>query len=171
MSINTEGVSSSVASFIKDFYRLSDDGSAHEGYTKSFAYSANDFLFQIGPMKPAKSSDEILEWRRKGWEHIATRKHTVYNVFSKAQGDDGKEYMLYGLVEYVKKDGDKAAASWGGRMVFDSSSLEKGDPKLAYYKVWIVSQSYWIEDLFVLILIFSPLSFFNRHLYEMRLST
>jgi hypothetical protein len=138
-TINTEGVSPAIASFIKDFYRVSDDGSAHKEYTEAFAYSSSNFFFQIGPMQPAKSSEDIMQYREKGWAPIATRKHTVYNVFSKAQGDDGHEYMLYGRVDYEKKDSTKAGANWGGLMKFDKSSVEKGEPKLAFYHVWIVS--------------------------------
>lgn len=140
-TINTEGVSSTIASFIRNFYKISDDSTAHEDYANSFAYDSNDFSFQIGPMKPAKTSEEIMQWRVKGWEAIATRKHTVYEIFSKAKGDNGNEYMLYGRVDYGKKNGEKAGATWAGKMIFDPKSIEKGEPKLAFYHVWIVSMN------------------------------
>lgn len=47
--------------------------------------------------------------------------------------------MLYGEVEYLKKDGSEASAIWAGRMVFDTQSLEKGEPKMKEYTVWVVS--------------------------------
>jgi hypothetical protein len=146
-TINTEGTSSTIASFIRNFYKISDDSSAHADYTKAFAYDASDFSFQIGPMKPAKTSEDIMQWRIKGWEPIATRKHTVYEVFSKAQGDDGHEYMLYGRVDYGKKNGENAGASWAGRMKFDPKSIEKGEPKLAFYHVWLVSVTLIVVDM------------------------
>jgi hypothetical protein len=135
-SINTEGIPSTIASFVQNFYKLSDNGTAHEGYTNSFLYNS-DFFFQIGPMKPAKTSQDVMQWREKAWEAVATRKHTVYEVFPSKKQEN--ELMLYGRVDFEKKNGDKAGASWAGRMIFDKSSVEKGEPKLAFYNVWIVS--------------------------------
>lgn len=48
--------------------------------------------------------------------------------------------MLYGRVDYEKKDGSKAAATWGGRMVFDTDLYaSSGELKMTHYRVWIVS--------------------------------
>ncbi|UZJ53883.1 hypothetical protein CBS101457_003203 [Exobasidium rhododendri] len=136
MSINVDGVPTAVASFLRQFYSLSDSPAEHQAYVDQFQLSSDGFL-QIGPMKRATKSDDILAWRHKAWELISTRKHTVYGVFSKTDGDTGTEYMLHGRVDYEKKDGEKSGATWAGRMVFDENSIQTGHPKISFYQVWI----------------------------------
>lgn len=143
MSISAEGAPPAIAAFVRNFYRLSDDPTAHQDYVDSFDYYA-DTLFQIGPMAPVSTSQGVLDWRHKAWEPVAARKHTVYDVYSKAAQQGGgaeTEYMLHGRVDYEKKDGSKAGATWAGRMVFEPKSLQAGQPKMSFYRVWIVSGS------------------------------
>jgi hypothetical protein len=145
MSINAEGAPAAIAAFIRNFYRLSDDSSAHQEYVDSFDFSSGVF-FQIGPMVPAATSTDILNWRQKAWEAVSTRKHSVYDVYAKVQGDRGTEFMLHGRVDYVKKDGTKSGATWAGRMVFEPTSIQTGHPKMSHYRVWLVSVPTYDRD-------------------------
>ena len=118
-----------ISAFVDRFYELSDDGSKHSEYADQFSYpSASSsspgtaFFFQIGPMAPASTREGVLAWRNKAWESVARRKHTIHDVYvlpagkgdMDAKAKDGSvpgELMLYGRVDYEKKDGAKAAAT------------------------------------------------------------
>ncbi|PWN88918.1 hypothetical protein FA10DRAFT_267540 [Acaromyces ingoldii] len=149
-------VSPAISAFVGRFYELSDDGSKHSEYADQFSYpSASSsspgtaFFFQIGPMAPASTREGVLAWRNKAWESVARRKHTIHDVYvlpagkgdMDAKAKDGSvpgELMLYGRVDYEKKDGSKAAATWGGRMVFDTDLYaSSGELKMTHYRVWI----------------------------------
>lgn len=137
MSINVNAVSSpTIASFIRQFYKISDEECEHEAYADSFDYTSALF-FQIGPWESASTRQGVLSWRQKAWEKISSRKHTIHDVFAHPQKSN--EYMIYGRVDHTLKEGSKAASTWAGRMVFDQKSIDNGDPKMNYYRVWIVS--------------------------------
>lgn len=168
MALNTAGVPAPLATFIARFYALSDDESAHEAYAESFAWSNEggataaggpqpQVFFQIGPMPPASTREGVLAWRHKAWEAVAAREHSVHDVYippAAAAQAPPLECMLHGRVDYVKRGSSeggaaaaaagqqKSGATWASRMAFDRRSVEKGEPRMVYYRVWIVGISH-----------------------------
>lgn len=128
-----------ISIFLKKFYTLSDTESAHEEYSTAFTSPTH---FQIGPMKPVSTHEEILQWRKSGWEKIGKRRHVIQDVFvhpdAEAAGAGGEhQIMLHGFVEFGFRDGNQGKASWGGRMVLQGTDSQ--ELKIKSYDVWIVS--------------------------------
>lgn len=137
MSINTTGCPPSVATFIEQFYALSDNKERNDEYIDQFDWDCEAY-FRIGNMMPAVTPEGIFQWRRGAWKDVKTRKHTVFGVYRSAmEGKD--EYMLHGRVDYGKEDETKEGATWAGRMVLKRPSMISSKPKLTSYQVWIVS--------------------------------
>lgn len=66
------------------------------------------------------------------WEHVEQRKHTVFKVFP--FGNDSTEFMIYGLVNYQLKTGDKKDVEWAGR----AQVVKLGGAwKLQFYQIWL----------------------------------
>lgn len=66
------------------------------------------------------------------WEHVEQRKHTVFKVFP--FGNDSTEFMIYGLVNYQLKTGDKKDVEWAGRAQVVKLG---GSWKLQFYQIWL----------------------------------
>ncbi len=66
------------------------------------------------------------------WDHVEQRKHTVFNVFP--FGNDSTEFMIYGLVNYQLKTGDKKDVEWAGRAQVIKTG---GAWKLQFYQIWL----------------------------------
>jgi hypothetical protein len=74
--------------------------------------------------------------RQGMWAAVQSRQHTIYKIFP--FGDNATEFMLYGSVIYVLKDGKKADVSWGAR----AQMVKVGNEwKMGYYQVYLVSIS------------------------------
>jgi hypothetical protein len=138
---HSNAIPASISTFLNNFYTLSDTESAHEEYAAAFTSPTH---FQIGPMKPVSTHEEIVQWRRSGWEKIGKRRHIIEDVFvhpdAGAAGVEGEQkIMLHGSVEFGFRDGNQGKASWGGRMVLQGAGGSQ-DPKIKSYDVWIVSR-------------------------------
>lgn len=71
------------------------------------------------------------------WEKVAARKHKPEKVFLSSFGSDsatGKEYMLFGSLEYGMKTGEKQHVSWAGHAIVEEV---EGQLKFRYYRVYI----------------------------------
>lgn len=66
------------------------------------------------------------------WEKVATRKHKPIKVFP--FGPNADEVMLYGTVDYGKKDGTSATVDWSARahLLKDDSEM-----KMDFYQVYL----------------------------------
>jgi len=66
------------------------------------------------------------------WEKVATRKHKPIKVFP--FGPNSDEVMLYGTVDYGKKDGTNATVDWSARahLVKEGSEM-----KMDFYQVYL----------------------------------
>lgn len=126
-------VSSQVASFYEKFYAVSDnsDPSTHTQYADAFT---KDATFIMGPKKVA-GYDDILELRKGLWSGpVVKRLHTLERIYS--FGDDGKDVMLYGNVQYGLKNGKDCTVDWAGRAKLVE---EGGDLKMKFYQVYLDS--------------------------------
>ncbi|PWY98634.1 hypothetical protein BCV70DRAFT_201956 [Testicularia cyperi] len=123
-----------IAEFVKRFYEVSDTPNVHQQYVDCFITDEQRLSFQIGPMDPTDQPSGILAWREKGWEGVTRRKHVVHAVFLSPERDN--DIMLDGYVE-MDKNGSTLKFNWAGRMVFDEDSIEKGQPIIETYKVWL----------------------------------
>ena len=68
------------------------------------------------------------------WSAVKSRKHAPMKVFP--FGSNGKEFMLFGTVDYIFKDGKEASKDWAARAKL---SLVDGRLKLNFYQVYLVS--------------------------------
>ncbi|KAI5210264.1 hypothetical protein E4T38_02040 [Aureobasidium subglaciale] len=113
--------------FFESFYETSDTPDAHERYSKQFTQDATlimaskkvqgregVYLYSKLPdMSLSLIWSEILSLRKGMWEKVNKRKHTAVKVFP--FGPSSNEVMLYGIVEYVLKDGREASVDWAAR--------------------------------------------------------
>ena len=129
-----KGVPPAINAFVKQFYAISDTPDVHQQYTEQFVDDQERLSFQIGPMDVAKTRADILAWRQRGWQGVTRRHHVVNGIFISPEHED--EIMLDGTVE-MDKDGNTLKFNWAGRMVFDQDSLERGQPLIEAYKVWL----------------------------------
>ncbi|PWZ02923.1 hypothetical protein BCV70DRAFT_234693 [Testicularia cyperi] len=127
-------VPAAIADFVKRFYELSDTPDVHQQYVECFIADEQRLSFQIGPMQPTNQPSGILAWRETGWQGVTRRKHVVHAVFLSPERDN--DIMLDGYVE-IDKNGATLKFNWAGRMVFDESSVENGQPVIETYKVWL----------------------------------
>jgi hypothetical protein len=84
----------------------------------------------------------ILQLRHNMWAAVATRKHTLQQVFILAgSGKDAepKELMLRGTVEYGFKDGGKGRKEWGAYARFQVGGEGK-ELQMEEYQVYLVSR-------------------------------
>jgi hypothetical protein len=68
------------------------------------------------------------------WEKVSSRSHQPLKIFPFGEGSG--EMMLYGVVDYVMKDGEKAGVDWAAR---GQLVKENGKVKWDYYQVYLVS--------------------------------
>lgn len=166
---SNKDVPPAIASFVENFYNISDTPEVHEQYANDFFINDDSRLsFQIGPMQPTNERKGIVAWRQKGWEGVTRRKHVVNGIFISPKWEN--EIMLDGTVE-MDKNRSTVKFNWAGRMVFDQKSLEEGSPKIETYKVWLVSSSRGlvIESMFMTLTVLRS-SFQRWPISESRLS-
>jgi len=139
-----------VQSFVDSFYAASDVGpSGHQAYVEHFHPSST---LVMGPVE-YKDHAGIMHFRESGWEKVASRKHVVKGVYTKAKAAavDGKnadtdadidgQVMLYGHVDYGMKDGsEKKGVEWAGRMDLRPDEKDSGKLKLHFYQVYITQK-------------------------------
>src|ERR1700761_3500483 len=70
------------------------------------------------------------------WEKGSSRSHQPLKIFPFGGGSG--EIMLYGVVDYVMKDGKKAGVDWAAR---GQLVKENGRVKWDYYQVYLVGFS------------------------------
>lgn len=122
-----------VSEFYENFYRVSDDPSeqSHTEYTESLT---KDGTLIMGTKK-ATGHDNILELRKGLWSGpVKTRKHTLKQIFP--FGDNSKNVMLHGHVDYGLKNGKAVNVEWAAR-----AELVEVDGKLKMkeYQVYLDS--------------------------------
>jgi hypothetical protein len=123
-----------IVSFFEKFYEVSDSPSEHEAYANSFVPDAD---FVMGT-KVTKGYDGILELRKGLWTGpVQSRKHHVDKIFPFGSGgEDGRDVMLCGSVDYVLKNGNNVTVQWAGRAVF---AEYEGGLRFKLYQVYLVS--------------------------------
>ncbi|KER00749.1 hypothetical protein AUEXF2481DRAFT_645 [Aureobasidium subglaciale EXF-2481] len=114
--------------FFESFYETSDTPDAHERYSKQFTQDAT----LIMASKKVQGREEILSLRKGMWEKVNKRKHTAVKVFP--FGPSSNEVMLYGIVEYVLKDGREASVDWAARA---NLVKEDGTVMMNFYQVYL----------------------------------
>lgn len=122
-----------VADFYANFYRVSDDPSeqSHQEYADSIT---KDGTLIMGTKK-ATGYDNILELRKGLWSGpVKTRLHTLKQIFP--FGDDSKNVMLHGSVDYGLKNGKEVTVEWAGRALLVE---EGGKLKMKEYQVYLDS--------------------------------
>lgn len=122
-----------VVEFYENFYRVSDDPSeqAHVEYADSIT---KDGTLSMGTKK-ATGYDNIMELRKGLWSGpIKTRKHTLKQIFP--FGDNSKNVMLHGSVDYGLKNGKSVTVEWAGRAELVE---EGGHLKMKEYQVYLDS--------------------------------
>jgi hypothetical protein len=133
--------------FIRNFYAASDVGPA--GHKEYVNFYTPDTLLVMGPTE-FEGQEGVLRFREAGWKDVATRKHTVKGTFIDAKSSPMTinavpQVMLYGTVDYGMKDGtSKDGIEWAARMHLVKT--EKGDLKLKFYQVYIVSNGVQMHD-------------------------
>lgn len=83
---------------------------------------------------------DIIALRHAMWEKVATRKHKPVKVFP--FGPNSHEVMLYGTVDYGKKDGGSSTIDWAARAHLVK---QDGDLKMDFYQVYLVSLATMLE--------------------------
>jgi hypothetical protein len=132
---STPTIDPRITTFFSSFYATSDSPSeqSHLDYANSFTRDAD---FYMGP-KYGKGYDTILEMRKALWSGpVKTRKHTLVKIFP--FGEDAKEVMVYGFVEYGLKNGKDVKVDWAGRAEFVDEGGEDG-LKFKLYQVYLDS--------------------------------
>lgn len=125
-------VSPQVASFVKDLYARSDVGpEGHDAYVDLYL---PDAVLIMGTSQ-FDGHAGVRKFREAGWEKVATRHHVCEGIFPNPDNKD--EVMTYGTVDYGFKDGtQKKGIEFATRLIMDQS---KGEPKIKFYQVFIVS--------------------------------
>ncbi|KAI9689702.1 MAG: hypothetical protein M1820_010072 [Bogoriella megaspora] len=119
-----------ISDFFKNFYAVSDSAGAHEVYADQFTSNATLIM---GSNK-VQGRNEIIELRRSMWEKVSTRQHKPLRIFTSGAG--AENYMLYGTVDYIMKDGEKASVDWAAHSHFVKV---EGRYKMDFYQVYISS--------------------------------
>lgn len=73
-----------------------------------------------------------MKQRLAMWDSVQERQHIVHKAFP--FGNDSTEFMIFGLVSYVLRSGDKKGVEWAGRAQLVKSS---GRWKLQFYQIWL----------------------------------
>jgi len=122
-----------IVPFFEKFYEVSDTPSEHEAYANSFLPDAE---FVMGT-KVTNGYDGILEIRKGLWSGpIKSRKHKLEKIFPFGSGQDAKEVMLYGSVDYGLKNGKELTVQWAGRAVL---AEYEGGLRFKLYQVYLDS--------------------------------
>lgn len=122
-----------IVEFYENFYRVSDDPSeeSHIEYANSLT---KDGTLVMGTKK-ATGYDNLLELRKGLWSGpIKTRKHHLKQIFP--FGDNSKNVMLHGSVDYGLKNGKAVTVEWAGRAELVE---EGGKLKMKEYQVYLDS--------------------------------
>jgi hypothetical protein len=122
-----------VVEFYENFYRVSDDPSdqAHKEYVESLTH---DGTLVMGTKK-ATGYDNVMELRKGLWSGpVKTRKHTLKQIFP--FGDNSKNVMLHGSVDYGLKNGKDVTVEWAARAELTE---EGGKLKMKEYQVYLDS--------------------------------
>ncbi len=78
-----------------------------------------------------------MELRKGLWSGpIQQRKHTLEKIFPFGSGEDAREVMLYGSVEYGLKNGKELTVQWAARAVL---AEYEGGLRFERYQVYLVS--------------------------------
>jgi len=109
------------------------DTSTPDSHEKYVDYYTTDATLIMGITK-AVGRDEIFQIRKRAWETVATRLHTIDKIFP--FGDKNQEFMLYGGVDVAWKDGRKAYVEWAARV----HMVQEGEKwKMGFYQVYLDS--------------------------------
>jgi len=122
------GIDPVYTQFLESFYAISDTPDAHEEYVSQFTKNAT----LIMASKKCVGSSDILALRKGMWEKVSSRSHQPLKIFPFGEGSG--EMMLYGVVDYVMKDGKKAGVDWAAR---GQLVKENGKVKWDYYQVYL----------------------------------
>lgn len=155
-------VSSEVKNLIDKFFSLMDDTSdgvgdqlAYEIFTDDgeLAAPAGKATRSEGKTKIARTfphiqdasswlthellyKTEIRKCRKKAWDVVKERRHTVRQVFSYDQ--QATDLMLVGDVKMALTNGKYLAGDFAARILLEKGL--DGDPKIKLYQVWAVRQ-------------------------------
>lgn len=95
----------------------------------------------VDTQQPYTDSEvDIVALRHAMWEKVASRKHKPVKVFPFGRNSD--EVMLYGTVDYGKKDGGSSTVDWAARAHLVK---QDGDFKMDFYQVYLVSLAMMLE--------------------------
>jgi hypothetical protein len=124
--------------FFESFYKISDTPDAHAQYVDQFTPDAK----LIMASRQCDGSEEILALRKGMWEKVKSRKHTPTKIFP--FGENANEVMLFGIVEYEMKEGDKeVCVDWAARACLVE---EGGTVQMRFYQVYLVCFSCLISS-------------------------
>ena len=73
-----------------------------------------------------------MKQRLAMWDSVQERQHIAHEVF--LFGNDLMEFMIFSLVDYVLRIGEKKRVEWAGRAQLVKSS---GRWKLQFYQIWL----------------------------------
>ncbi len=124
-----------VEHFVSTLYATSDVGqSGHQAYVDLYLPDAT----LIMGLAMYSGHDGVQTFREAGWEKVLWRRHVCRGIFP-SPSSPSTEIMTYGTVDYGFKDGTvKEGVEWAARLVL---AYVEGQPKLAFYQVYIVSKN------------------------------
>jgi hypothetical protein len=125
-----------IVPFFENFYKVSDTPEAHDAYVASFLPDAD---FVMGT-KATRGAEGIRALREGLWTGpVQRRKHTLLKIFPfGSAGEEAREVMLYGSVEYGLKNGKELTVQWAARAVLAEYD---GGLRFKFYQVYLVSVS------------------------------
>ncbi|KAK7894328.1 hypothetical protein LTR67_006089 [Exophiala xenobiotica] len=79
-----------------------------------------------------KGSAEIRDSRKKAWDLIEFRYHSITKVFSATS--DGSDLLMIGNAVLVLKNGEKIEGEFVARAVFEK--IDTSNPKISFFQAW-----------------------------------
>lgn len=121
------------AHMVTTLYAASDVGpSGHQAYVDLYL---PDATLIMGPTI-YNGHKGVQAFREAGWEKVSRRRHVCKGMFP-SPSNPSTEIMTYGTLDYGFKDGSvKEGIEWAGRLLL---ARVDGQPKIAFYQVYIVS--------------------------------
>lgn len=157
----TSDTAKQLEKFISNFYRVSDDPDKDNEWVDFFAEDATVVMGSEKETATGRDGEnpittcvhlvlkrrrltqdvptpEILQLRKKMWESVKSRKHTVTKVFP-GMFDGVVDFMLFGSVAYVLESGERSGVNWAarGELILEEDSDGESRYRFAYYRVYL----------------------------------
>lgn len=113
------------------FFSLMDTNSDEAGVKLVEDIFTPDATF-ISSSGVFKGPEEIRDSRKKAWELVETRYHSINKVFSAT--NDGSDLLMIGNAVLVLKNGKKIEGDFLARAVFEG--IDTSSPKMSFFQAW-----------------------------------